>query len=530
MSRFVKVFWANLRCVTRVFLASLVILGCAAEPAVPALDIRDPLGLMDVIGDLRLLVFPAEGRSCTADGTILPAISDDEGAMFPEAVVDLRFGTTESAMVTLNVGTYVVLIRGRGRDPVTLRENQIVATGCAADVVIEDGETRDITVDLRDVVGMGVCDDGILSPDEQCEVATGPAPCSACRTQPFVAQTTTDGDQTNPGVGWTVGGRLVISFDSDSPLAVRFMMRDEDGQVITAPTALSFDEIVDVGSPIPGAQTTSDAASSSARIGIAFGDFTNAMTEGGDVQVRFFDANRNPAATYALAAPRAMAQTNPRIAMTPDGAALVVFNDGASASGASAALFGAGATTPSAPIAIGTAGSSAPDVAASTAGFVTAFVGAAGIQAQRVGTDGALVDATPISVGAGSEPTVAALGDGRFFVAWNAGGQIMGRAFDAGGAPVGEALTLGSGSRPSAGAGAERFLIAWEAGGTIRARVYDGNGAAARNRENPPTPDAFDVGPGTLPRVAVGGTASQTAAAVVWAGSGDIQTRLFALP
>lgn len=496
----------------------------------PALDLRDPLGLMDVVGDLRLLVFPAEGRSCTADGTVLPEISDDPGAVFPEAVVDVRFGTTESAMVMLNVGTYVVLVRGRGTDPVTMRENQIVATGCAADVAIEDGETRDITIDLRDVVGMGVCDDGILSPDEQCETATGPTPCSGCRTQSFVAQTTTDGDQANPGVGWTAGGRLVVSFDSDTPLAVRFMMRDENGAVITTPTALSFDEIVDVGSPIPGAQTTSDAASSSARIGIAFGDFTNAMTEGGDVQVRFFDSNRNPAGNYALAAPRAMAQTNPRIAMTSDGAALVVFNDGAAASGASAALFAAGATTPSAPIAIGTAGSSAPDVGASGTGFVTTFVGAAGVQAQRLGADGSLIDATPLSVGAGTEPSVAALSDGRFFVAWNAGGQIMGRAFDAAGAPVGDAQLVGAGSRPSVGAGAERFLIAWEAGGTVRARVYDGSGAPARNRENPPTPDAFDVGPGTLPRVAVGGTASQTAAAVVWVGAGDIQTRLFALP
>ncbi len=486
---------------------------------------------MDVIGDLRLLVFPAEGRGCTPDGTITPEISDDAAATFPEAVVDLRFGTTESAEVTLNVGSYVVLIRGRGIDPVTMRENQIVATGCAADIMIADGETRDITVELRDVVGgMGVCDDGILSPDEQCEAATGPTPCTACRTQSFVAQTTTDGDQTNPGVGWTVGGRLVITFDSDTPLAVRMMMRNENAEVITSPTALSFDEIVDLGAPIPGAQTTSDAASSSARIGVAFGDFTNAMTEGGDVQVRFFDSDRNPAATYTLAAPRAMAQTNPRIAMTPDGAALVVFSDGASASGASAALFAAGATTPSAPIALGTAGSSAPDVGASASGFVTAFVGAAGVQAQRVDSAGSLVDATPITVGAGTEPSVAALADGRFFVAWNASGQIMGQAYDASGAPSGSAHMIGAGSKPSVGAGAERFFVAWEAGGTVRARLYDGAGELARNRENPPVAEAFDVGSGTLPRVAVGGTAAQTAAAVVWVSGGDIQTRLFALP
>ena len=517
---------------SRVFLVSFgfVLASCTAEPAVPALDIRDPLGLMDVVGDLRLLVFPAEGRGCTADGTVTPAISDDPAAMFPEAVVDLRFGTTESAMVTLNVGTYVVLVRGRGTDPVSMRENQIVATGCAADVVIEDGETRDITIDLRDVVGMGVCDDGILSPDEQCEVATGPAPCSACRTQSFVAHTTTDGEQGNPGVGWTVGGRLAVTFDSDSPLAVRFMLRTESGDVITTPTALSFDELVDVGAPIPGAQTTSDAAVSAARIGIAFGDFTNAMTEGGDVQVRFFDADRNPAGTYALAAPRAMAQTNPRIAMSTDGTALVVFQDQASASGASATLFAAGSTTPTTQLAIGTAGSSAPDVAASGTGFVTTFAGAAGVQAQRVDAAGTLVDATPITVGAGTEPSVGALADGRFFVAWNAGGQIMGRAYDMSGTAVGEAQMLGSGTRPSVGAGAERFLVAWDSGGTVRARVYDGNGLAARNRESPPTPDAFDVGPGSRPRVAVGGTASRTMAAVVWVGGGDIQTRLFALP
>ncbi len=516
-------------------MALLSLLACVSggDATPPRLSLKDPLGLMDVVGDLRLLIFPADERSCTADGTVEPTLSDEPGATFEDAIVDLSFGVDEPVTVTLNVGTYVVLVRGRGTDPVSMRTGVIVATGCAADVTIGDGETSEITVELQDVVGTGVCDDGVLSPDEQCEAATGPTPCDACRTQPFVAHTTTDGAQANPGLGWASGARYVLSFDEvnrEGP--IRLMVRDERGQIVTSPRALEVDQAVDFDVPLPGAQTTSAAASSPARLGVAFGDFSTALTEGGDILVRFFNTDRVPAAPATLAGPRAMAQTQPTMAMTPDGTALVAFLDAAAPTGASFVHFVATATDPSSsPTPVGTTTVRSIDVAASAEGFVVA-TGGTGVSAHRVAADGSLVDASPIEVSTDDAVAVAvaALDDGRFFVAWEAGGEIRGRAFAADGTPRAAPQAIGRGAAPAAGAGGGRYLVAWERGGEIRARLYNGDGAAARNRERPPTPEEFLVGSGSQPRVAVGGPTAQALAAVTWVSDGDVQSRLYPLP
>ncbi|MEM9074252.1 MAG: hypothetical protein AAGE52_37510 [Myxococcota bacterium] len=496
--------------------------GDAAGP--PRLVFDDPLGLMDVVGDLRLLVFPAEGRGCSADGTVTPEISDAADATFPEAVVDLRFPTDESSSVTLNVGSYVVLVRGRGTDPVSMRTNVIVATGCTPNVMIEDGETREITIELQDVVGTGVCDDGVLSPDEQCEAATGPLPCSACRTESFVAHTTTDGVQSNPGLGWAPGSRFVLSFDAEDRTGpIQVMLRDENGAVIESPTALALDQAIDFDATLPGAQTTSAAASSPARYGVAFGDFSTAMTDGGDILVRFFTPTRSPAAAATRIGAQPGAQTNPDLAMTTDGAAVVVFDDAGATTWAhvAAAATSAGAT--------GSIAGSGPSVAASSTGFIVA-AGGGSVQAQRLSAAGAAEGtAIAVSADAASATAVAALPDGRFFVAWESGGTVRGRAFAADGTPATETSDIGSGTAPAATAGTGRFLVAWESGGTVRARLYNGDGALARNRESPPTTDAFTVGSGTAPQAATGGTTGNVAA-VAFVSGGDVQTRLFPLP
>lgn len=503
----------------------------SGEVAVPSLTFHDPRGLMDVVGDLRLVVFDAETHGCTADGTVLPELSDAPDAVFADAVVDITFAPDAATQVNLLTGTYLVHVRGRGTDPVTGRPNQIVATGCVDDVIIEEGQTREITVELKDVVGMGACGDGVLSPDEQCEEATGPLPCEACRTQPFVATTTTTNLQEKPSAGWAPGQRLVVSFDSTASgtRGVMTMFRSDRGEVVTSPAALAIDTDVDFGMTIPGPQTVTATAVSPARVAIAFGDFRSVMTDGGDVQVRFFDLDRVPLADAVQAVPSPGPQTNPKVAMMPDGTTLVVFDDGASSSGVSAVRYAAGSTSPEAAIAVGTSAASAPAVAAHGAGFVVAYVQAGQVLAARYDAEGAAVG-EPAMVGAGGQPAVAALSDGRFYVAFEDGGSVQGRAFTAEGAPVSDALMLGPGTRPAAGAGAERFVVAWEASGQVRARVVDGAGAPARNRENPPTPDAFTVSAGAEPTVAVGGPTGQTWAFVGFAAGGDVQGRLYPLP
>lgn len=520
------------------FASPLVLLlgSCVAggEASGPSLDLYDPYGLMDVVGELRLLVFRADAYGCTADGTVTPEISDAPEGPFEDAVVNITLPVGESRQLTLDEGTYVVHVRGRGTDPVSGRTNVIVATGCTPNVNIVGGETSEITVEIQDVVGTGVCDDGILSPDEQCENATGPLPCVACQTQSFVAHTTTENVQDEPSVAWASGQRLVLAFDEAG--AVRTMFRAADGEVITSPAALALDADVE---PRMDVQTLPATAVSAARIAIAFQDFSMRSGNMSDVRVRFFNGDRLPTGeSVNVLAAAGGNQGRPALAMLADGTTLAVFEDGASSSGASAVRFAAGSTTPDAAVAIGSTGVSAPAVAATSDGFVVAFASAGDVFVQRFGADGAATDATPIAVvegadagGTQDQPTVAALADGRFFVAFRDEGMgaVRGRAFASSGSPA-AVVTLGPGANPSAAAGAERFFVAWDASGTVRARIYDGTGAPARNRESPPTPDAFTVGSGTEPVVAVGGPSGRVLAFVGFVSGGDVQGRLYPLP
>ena len=501
----------------------------AGDAGVPSVQLRDPLGLMDVVGDLRLLVFPADARSCdVAAGELVPALDPAREATFEDAVVDIRFAVDEPAMVNLDQGVYSVLVRGRGTDPVSMRPDQIVATGCAGEVQIDSGETRDITIELKDVVGMGVCDDGVLSPDEQCETATGPNPCVACVTQSFVFHTETAEVQERSSAAWDLGTRMLVSFESNmGGRGVRTMVRDGRGDIISSPSALAIDQPVDADSPVPGVQSTSAAAISPARMGVAFTDFPGGQ---GEILVRFFNQDRGPLGPPTAAHAMPGAQILPDLAMLADGTAMVVFEDNMAASGAQAAVFAAGSTTPAAPVAIGTSGAQAPAVARAGGGFVVAFASAGDIFAQRFDAAGVAAAALPVSMDAGEQgqPAVAALDDSRFLVTWQDPAGIRARVFT--GDTGGDTLVVGTGAAPSVGAGGERFLVVWEDGGNVRARLYDGTGAPARNRESPPTPDAFTIGSGTRPDVAVGGDASQVLGLVTFESATDIQARLYPLP
>jgi len=524
-----------------------LLLGSCATPdeiRIPGVELRDPLGLMDVVGELRLLVFTADVLGCdSATGTTTPSLDEDMAALFPDATVDLRFSQDEQETVNVDAGSYTILVRGWGTDPVSGRMNVIVATGCQT-VDVGSGATMDVTIEMRDVVGEGVCMDGVLSPDEQCEPGTGPNPCVDCRTQSFVAHTTTEAMQGAPSVAWAAGGRLVLGFDSTEASfpGVRMMVRSETGELVTSPSALAVDAPVDVGAIISGAQTTTTVAASGAGFLVAFQDLSTAMVEGGDILARTFDANRTPAGPPFMLAPSAGMQANPSAAMLADGTALVAFEDATSSSGLSGRVVASGATSPSGDVfAIGASGGSAPDVSVAGSSFVVAFASAGNVFAQRFDASGAVMDATPIAVTEGgvglASPAVAGLGDGSFFVVWQDPGaaEIRGRAFGADGAPVVPSLSVnttpGAPAAPDVAGGADRFLVTWEDGGTVRGRLFDGAGMPARNREQPPTGDDFVLGSGNEARVATGGTRSGgTLAFVAYTSAGDVQGRVLPLP
>ncbi len=318
----------------------------------------------------------------------------------------------------------------------------------------------------------------------------------------------------------------MIGFDdaSVSPRKVRFMVRGESGELVESPAALALDAIADVDATLGGAQSTTAVASSPNRIAVALVDPSSAATEGGDVLVRFFDQNRSAEGPPVRCTDaQTGAQTEPAVALTSGGAAMVVFADSA-AGGVTARHFANGSTTPSGGEVVVGSGASAPDVAAHASGFVVALQVGGNIMFQRFQENGSPVDAAPQMVGTGSAPRVAALADGRFMIAWNDGG-VVARAFGADGTPSTDKLMVASGDNVDVAAGAERFLVSFLSG-TVMARVYDGAGELALNHESPPSTDAFMVGSGTDP-VAAGG---RDFIAVGFAAGGDISARLFPVP
>jgi hypothetical protein len=233
-------------------------------------------------------------------------------------------------------------------------------------------------------------------------------------------------------------------------------------------------------------------------------------------------------------------ETDPAIGMTPDGAALVVFEDPASGTGLTGGVFAAGATTRSGlPFEVGMAGASAPSVAGSSTGFVVAFAAGGAIHTQRYAADGTPTDATPVAVpGAmGSAPVVASLSDGRTAVAFAAGFTVQAQVFDAAVSPVGSLLDVGAGSAPTIAASRDRFVVAYVEGSGIMARLISPDGAFALNRNQPPTTDAFSVAMGdvSVPAAAAGGTATEPMWIVTWQDqttepTGNVNGRLFPLP
>jgi len=532
-------------------------LGCAGDSEMPAgrgLTLRDPQDLLDdVVGPLRLLAFAAETYACDpATGTLAPDPAD--AAEIDGTVVDIRFETAAGATIDVRPGSYSLLVRGRGTDVVSGRMDVIIATGCVTES-IADGETREVSIELHPIVGEGVCGDGVLSPDEQCEDAgtvSGDGCSDTCRTEPFLVSRPPGGaaaGESLPATGWAEGSRLAVVYDSaGTNREVNMMLFDDAGAIITAPTALQLDAPVEI---LPAVQTAPAAAVGGGRVALAFADFQG-TSMGGDVRVRFFDRDRNAAGPSVLAtADSTGVQTDPAIASMGDGTTLVVFADARSATGLGGRLFAAGATTPSGStsfeVGAGTTGGGSPAVAARPTGFVVAFAAGGDVFVQRFGADGTAEDAMAVPVpedmgGTQDQPSVAALDDGTFMAVWHDASGIGARVFADDGSPVtpGFRAQAGAGAgevTPAVAAGRGRFVVAWQRGGEIRARIFGSDGSPALNRDPVPTTGETVLATGAVsePAVAAGGTRDRPKWFVAYRDTavdpmGDIQGRLFALP
>lgn len=530
---------------------------CGGDVGSTGLAINDPLDLIDDVdaGTLRLFVLPAESYACEATtGAVSPWPEDVEQGMLEDAVADITLDVASSRArgeVQVPGGEYTVLVRGKGTDPVTMIPNTFIATGCAR-VAIGAGETQEIRITLIPIVGEGVCGDGTLSPDEQCEdgnTTDGDGCSSACRTEPFVVSTAPMG-LTGPTVAGAPAQRWSLAYSTtERRTLVRLL--EPTGATITSPSALMTDALLDgIVGGLSGTYIFADTAvASSGRIGTAVTQFFSGAAH---VRVAFFDQNRTPEADSILVRGdlAAAAQPESSVAFAGDGAFLVVFEDSTSPSGLSGQIFAAGSRTPIAPdpFVVGSGATLASDAVAAGASdhFVVAFAAGGDVFVQRFGTDGTARDAAGVSVladaaGMQGEPAVAALPDGRALVAWRdtegdgAGSAVRARAFDAVGAPAGDAFVLntttaGDQGAPSIAAAGETFLALFSSGGGVRGRVVAANGTPLPNRDRPPTTADFEVAAaGTEPVAAAGGPGGATFM-TAWANGGNVHARLFTFP
>lgn len=524
---------------------------CATDVGAPGVAISDPLALIDDVDQLRLFVFPSNAFTCDElTGGVDPMVPDVPEGMVEEAIVDITLtvmGSSAMAEVDVPRGEHVVYVRGRGTDPVTMRRDQFIAQACATQMVAPN-ETRDVRLVLLPIVGSGMCGDGTLSPDEQCEDsnnADGDGCSATCRSESFPVSTTTTGVQNNPAVAGAVGMRWISTYDSENT-TVLMRMLGSLGEPITTPSALLADASIDdvLTDVSMGAQLIADVAmTSDGRIALAFVDFNGGPS---DIRVAFVDNNRAPVGPSALVVDGLA--TAPAIAFAGNGASMVVYEDDASASGLMGQAFAAGSTTAvGAPFEVGTGlSAAAPAIAGTADGFVVVFAAGGGIHMHRFGADGSPVGAPELvhdAAGAQDTPSVAALPDGRFLVAWadetidGAGSGIGARAFGADGVAVAEAFALnsttaGRQSAPSVAAGGNAFVVAFLSDGGARARMLSNDGDPIPNRDIPPTTADFEVAASaTEIDVAVGGPSAD---ALLWMANtnqgDDIVGRLFPMP
>jgi len=192
-------------------------------------------------------------------------------------------------------------------------------------------------------------------------------------------------------------------------------------------------------------------------------------------------------------------------------------------------------------------------VAATSTGFVTVWKGGTGIRLRAINEDGTPqgADTAVSDGGAGFDrPRIAALPDGRFAVAWTAGGDVFVQRYDAKGAKLlgdqalpindpsveGDQVTAAIAATPAAGGS---YVVAWVDAqtGHVRARFLGGEAGFLFNNVNGQSTDfqasRVDGRTRANPTVAVGGSGPYVA--IGWEDKGSapnagIVARRFPLP
>lgn len=456
----------------------------------------------------------------------------------------------------------------------------VVAVGCATAILQQDAVA--VTLKMYRFVAPSVCGDGALQSTEQCEPG-GTAVCDdTCRSTEILlsvgsaenkTSTGKAGDKTDPFFLWPrgsgEGGRLFALFtdqisagSGNSEIGLRVMSADLSpaasppalvGASILLPNGTAFPP-----DPEPRRQSAPRAAFFGGKYYVVFEDDNSPGSSGLDIHLRsidnVFQSGEPPAAPLFInggAQGEPQRQQAPSIAASSD-RLFIAWEDARTGKIVGRTLMPPATLGDQHEISTGN-DASRPDVASVGRGWITVWTSTSGVRLRSISPDGSPAgpeQTVNMSGGGGADGSkVAALPDGRFAVAWTAGGDVFAQRFDSAGQPLGEdqaqplndVIREGDQTQPalaSTPAAGGSYVVVWHDAktGHIRGRFLGGSSGFLFNHVNGQASEfqasREDGHPRTRPAVAVGGEGPFIA--IGWedrsASSAGIVVRRFPLP
>lgn len=456
-----------------------------------------PQGVLDDATSLTLSVFPAEGRSCAADGSASEIPAD--ALTFPLSKSGCSGGATWCGEVTLDQDDAPQMFHVEVRDAAGL-----LAQGCTTAVV--DRDPLDVGIQVVRFVEPSCCGDGTLQAselcdgggDDSCGGTTEDIVCASDCTTRLIRIDETPGSPADigqsalsiaftPGEGQFDGGlRAAWNWD-DLDVGLRILqpslapIDDPDRATLFDAHRLYFrcsgtDEV-----PLRVQKSPKIAPQGTGAV-LAFLSQEEAPTRF-DARVITLNSDGCIDQLESLIASNESATVDAiDIAAGPAGTALVVWEQSGRVFARTYADDALGAET----LTIATDGS-APRVAGSSHGWAIAYQGPGGgdpdgilmtrVDASLAVSDAVLVNAA--TAGLQDQPDLSIVQDGSVAVVYRSGGDVFLQRFSSANAPNdedrgGPVNTTADGDQGApviaAASSGDFFILAWESGNEIRAR------------------------------------------------------------
>lgn len=406
-----------------------------------------------------------------------------------------------------------------------LGDDTVIAIGCASAKI--DQDQVPIAIKMLRYVEAANCGDGVIQPTEQCE-GGGPTCDDQCQSKEQLVSTgsgqngTSTGDpgtKNDPFFLWPRSsgnaGRFFAFFtdraltNNNVEIGVR-ALSDNLGALTTPPAlAAGFIYLPNGGAfpptPEQRQQSVPQAASLSNRTYVVYQDDNTAGSNGLDIRMRSFDASLGadgPTAktvngTGATPAGEAAIQQNPAVVAGKD-RLFIAWEDG-SGKIVGRTYAAAGTFGNQTDLSTGT-GNTKVSLAQTASGFVAVWQSAMGVKLRALDEAGTPQGGEQI-VSEGStaidRPRVASLADGRFAVAWTAGGDVFVQRYDTRGSkvpgdqskPINDVVVDGNQTQAAIGATTAvggSFVVAWvdEGTGHVHARNLGGSAGFLFNNVN----------------------------------------------